>query len=429
MTFSSLNYTWKRLLIYLALFISSFLIYWPNFSYGFQTHWDDHWVVMNLYTEAGLNYQNITAILTEFYHGQYAPVNELYYTVLYSLAAYHPAVFHSACFLLHVANAILVYHIIKRLLPGMSTLSSSSTDRVSFVAALIFSVHPLMIESVAWTSASKAVLYSFFYLSSILVYLNYRNKKKTLLYITAIVLFLLSLGAKEQAVTLPVCLVLVDWTIYGNKIPKKIWWEKVPFFVISIAFGIITLLSQAADGEGFLAGEASYNNYQKIVLATYTISEYATKCLFPVNLSYLYPFPFPIAGPVPWLLKIYPFLLLLFFITFFRCVKDRVIIFGVLFFLVHILLVSNLVSLSRFAVVADRYSYMGNLGLICCIAYLSHRAIQRGNKIFQAALLTIYIGFLFFQSVRRVPDWQNSDTLKKEFRQNIKDRQDLPDEK
>ena len=101
--------SFSRHLYFIILGVSAVVVYYPILNNQLLDFWDDQWVVMNYYTEGGFTIQNIWRILTEFYHGQYAPFNEYLYLVLYSIAGYNPFVFHLASLILHIVNTCLVF--------------------------------------------------------------------------------------------------------------------------------------------------------------------------------------------------------------------------------------------------------------------------------------------------------------------------------
>lgn len=91
------------------LICACMIAYFPTFNNRFQDFWDDTWVVINSYTEAGLNSHNIYCIFTQFYHGQYAPVNELFYVMIYNVVGYSAVWFHGLCLAVHVGNVVLIF--------------------------------------------------------------------------------------------------------------------------------------------------------------------------------------------------------------------------------------------------------------------------------------------------------------------------------
>ena len=125
-----------------SLALAVFAAHFPILGNDFLYFWDDQWVVMNRYTESGINFNNLWAILTEFYHGQYAPLNESLYLILYTFFGYNPFWFHLASLLLHSANVLLVYFCIKLLLGIYRRFVVEHKKLTAFFTALIFALHP-----------------------------------------------------------------------------------------------------------------------------------------------------------------------------------------------------------------------------------------------------------------------------------------------
>lgn len=400
-----------------ALVFLTLLVYFPVFSHQFQTHWDDQWVVINPYTENGLNPGNLWAILTEFYKGQYAPLNQLSYTVLYSAFGYHPFWFHLAGVMLHVCNVLLTYFLIRNILIQSGSLKQISITRIPFFTAVIMAVHPLLVESVAWISASKILIYSFFYLIGLLFYLKYLSSNKITYYLLTILFFVFSFGGKEQALTFPVCLLLIDYAVNRNFKNKWVWMEKVPLFMLAFVMGYVTLLSQSADKVGLLSNSHHYPFYQNVIFASYSTTEYLVKCLIPIKLSYLYVFPNAIGEEVPKRFWIYPLLLLIILFSFWDFWKKRWVFFGMAFFMIHIGMVLHIIPMSRFSIVADRYAYIASIGIFFLIAFFADKALDHTKY----RTLTLILAFFYTLSIgiyahQRSKVWRNSDTLKQELK-------------
>nr|WP_084406972.1 hypothetical protein [Pedobacter panaciterrae] len=416
----------KTLITTLFLIFITILVYFPILSHKFQMHWDDQWVVVNAYTEDGLTKINLWAILTEFYNGQYAPANQLSYTLLYSAFGYNPFWFHLLGLVIHVSNVVLVYLFIKKLLNLSKSFTPESVTRIAFLTAIIMAVHPFLVESVAWLSASKILIYSFFYLIAIHIYLSYLVSRKTVHYLLVVLFFILSFAGKEQAVTLPVCLLLIDYALKRDFRNKKLWLEKLPLFIIAFIFGYITLLSQSADKAGLLSEAPHYPFYQNIIFASYSVTEYLVKCLIPIKLSYLYVFPNAIGREVPVRFWIYPAMLLIICVSFWGFWKKHWIFFGIAFFIVHLGVVLHIIPISRFAIVADRYVYIASIGIFFLMAYLVDKAL--GNIKYRT--LTITLSFLYVFSIgiyahQHSKIWHDSDMLKQELKELLKKRNEF----
>lgn len=416
----------KTLTTILFLISISLLVYFPVLSHKFQMRWDDQWVVVNAYTEDGLTRSNLWAILTEFYNGQYAPANQLSYTLLYSAFGYNPFWFHFLGVIIHISNVILVYLFIKKLLNLSKGFKTESVTRIAFLTAIIMAVHPFLVESVAWLSASKILIYSFFYLIAIHIYLNYLVSKKIGYYLLVVLFFILSFAGKEQAVTLPVCLLLIDYAVKRDFRSKWLWFEKLPLFIIAFIFGYITLLSQSADKAGLLSEAPRYPFYQNIIFASYSVTEYLVKCLIPVKLSYLYVFPNAIGREVPMRFWMYPAMLLIICVSFWGFWKKHWVFFGISFFIVHLGVCLHVIPISRFAIVADRYVYVASIGIFFLMAYFVDKALNN----LKYKNLTIMFTFLYVFSIgiyahQHSKIWHDSDKLKQELKELLKKRNDF----
>lgn len=156
---------------------------------------DDQWMVFSHYTERGWTVDNLWHIFTDFYGGQYAPLAFLSYLVLYAGFGYDPFYFHMFSLLLHIGCVCLVWKLISSLLRVHGGVSEKQILYVNFITTLLFAVHPINVEAVAWISALKVLLYAFFYLLGLLCYLRYiRTSKIFLLCINDRVLSLFFLG-------------------------------------------------------------------------------------------------------------------------------------------------------------------------------------------------------------------------------------------
>ena len=414
---------------FIVLSIVVTLIYFPILNNQLLDFWDDQWVVMNHYTESGINLQNIWSILTEFYHGQYAPFNEFLYLFLYSAFGYNPFVFHLTSLLIHLINSCLVFVVLKKLLTLSGRIPEpDKINLISFIAALFFCIHPFNVESVAWMSASKILVYALFYLLATYTFLCYLENMKIRFYIYTIILYIFSFLGKEQAVVFPLWMLLIYWLLNHKLSEKKVWLIVLPFLLLSIAFGIVTIYSQYADGGGVLSGNDNYPLWQRIVFAGYSFMEYLFKIIFPFKLSYLYPFPSAVGDPLPGWMIFYPAILLIIIVALWQFLKKWQVVFGMLLFTIHIAIALHIIPLSRFAVVADRYAYIAVIGIGFIIAYYMVKIISMNRKKSLKLIFTVFfVGYLFYLGVyahRRTYVWYNVDTLKKELGESLKQRND-----
>lgn len=406
--------------VFCVLIIVSIILglFFRTFRYEFLIGWDDQWFVTNHYTENGFTLDNIWSILTEYYYGQYAPVNQFYYTFLYSIFKFNAGYYHLASVLLHCINSVIVFFLVKNITQETTGFKGEKGVGVGFFTALMFAIMPVNLEPVAWVAASKVLLYALFYLLAMRSYRLYILSGNEKFFYHTLIFFIVSFGAKEQAVTFPITMLLLDY-IYGRKfLYASVLLEKIPIFLLSFIFGLVTIDSQRVDDI-----QAFYAIYHRIPLFCYTVSEYLTKCILPVNISYLYPFPFQMAGQVPnWMwFQTMSFPILIY--CFWRSFNKKWIIFGFGFFFIHIVLVSNLFSLARFAVVADRYVYLASIGVCylvsCWLVALCNRFKNRKVLV---CLWILYIGYLTTYSSIHLSVWSNVSTLKKKLKSTIRNR-------
>jgi tetratricopeptide (TPR) repeat protein len=331
---------------------------------------------------------------------------------------------------LHVLNSVLVLLLIFSL--------SSRNITVAFLVAAIFGVHPMHVESVAWVSERKDVLYSFFFLSGLLAYLKYLDKKKGEYpwLVFSFILFVLSCLSKATAVVFPVVLILLNFWVLNRGADKSIkstLFEMVsprklvlllPFFVVSLFFGIMTIKIQSGHNFlGMLKFVKDPNDVINIVgpvstlqhfqLGSYGFFTYIIKFFLPVNLSPFYPYPslqefnhgqFSVNLWLSFLA-----LLLTAVVTIWSLRKTKLYFFSLGFYFITIVLVLQFMSVGT-AVVAERYSYLPYIGL----AFLPATLIANTSARIRNVLLIIsgcFIILLMFLSRQQIKVWFNSETL------------------
>ena len=179
-------------------------------------------------------------------------------------------------------------------------------------------------------------------------------------------------------------------------------------------------------GGSSLIDPNGYPIWQRMVYACYTFTDYFLKSVFPFKLSYLYPFPSVPGDPLPQWLLLYPALLTVLLLAFGKLiVKIKLWIFCLLFFGIHIAVALHIVSLSRFAVVADRYVYMASIGACLLIAYYAVRFIKDLKGCRKIGLSLVFSAYLLYFGVYtnlRSRVWYDTDSLKKEIRELLKER-------
>jgi Tfp pilus assembly protein PilF len=383
------------------LVLLTFIVYYPVLRNGF-TNWDDAGYITTNNTVQDINATNLRAIFTGYQMGNYHPLTLLSLAKDWFIGGNNPLVFHITSLLLHIINTLLVFSLLLRLIKSRTT---------AFVAALLFGISTLHVESAAWISERKDVLYSMFFLFSLLAYTMYIDKLKWKWYLLSLFLFILSLFSKGQAVTLSVTLLLADY-FTGRKLNNyKVLAEKVPFFVLSVIFGIIAIKAQKHGNS--LVDLSTFTLLQRICFASYGFIIYLIKLLIPFRLSAIYPYPDLSVSTLPVYFQVFPFLVIAMITSvfvFFR--KNKLMVFGFLFFSVNIFTVLQLLPVGS-AIMADRYSYIPSVGLFLLtaagIVWLAEK-YSSGKRVI-TGVFVVYIIVISIITGSRVKVWRNSETL------------------
>ena len=384
------------------------VVYIPSLSNDFLDYWDDQWMVINEYTTGGWSFDNCWSIFTDFYYGQYAPFAELSFLIIYSICGYEPLGFHLASLLWHLGCICFLWKLIGSLLELHGGMSDNDIRFITIVTTLLFAIHPINVETIAWISAVKILIYAFFYLLGLLCYVQYIKTFKIEYYCAVIVCFLFSFFGKEQAVTFPIMLIVVDWFTHRDLKSKEVWNEKMIFFILGLFFGLITIFSH-----GYGSSITTYTLPQRLIFTCYAIFEYITKSLLPIQLNYLYPFPILPDEELPNRLFIYPILLICLTGWIILNRKNNFLVFGLLLFIINLIFSIHIFPMSRHAIVADRYLYLSYIGLAFLIAY-GLCQLKRSNLYFRSAFFAfcVYVLFLSVYSYQYTHKWENTVSVK-----------------
>ena len=390
-----------------VILVITFISFYPSLKNSFN-NWDDNaYVFENISLNKPIGEAIPYFFGTHYFIGNYIPVTMLTYSLELNLGGMKPEFFHMINLILHLLNVMLVFWFIY--------LLSDKKIIVASIVSLFFGIHPMHVESVAWIAELKDVLYTFLFLGGLISYYKYINnkeKKEYKLLMLTFLLFALSVLSKPAAVVFPLVLLLLDYyTIRKSDI--YLWIEKIPFFIVSIIFGIITIKAQEADR----LLHDYYPFSQRIFFAAHSFLDYLTKLIIPYNLSICYPYPKIIDGQLPILYYLTPVIVLALLYGVYRTIKySRLIAFGFLFFVVNIMLVLQFISVGD-AIMADRYTYIPYIGLFFIIAmgfyYLYHSTNSKWSAYKQPVLIAIIILAIVCTYVTnsRCEVWRDSDSL------------------
>ena len=398
------------------LFIISVLTlisYYPAFDNEI-TSWDDEFYLNDNPYLKDLSFENIKTLFDTdtYYMGNYHPLAMISLSVDYAIGGedaegnINPFMFHFTNILLHLLISLSVFWFVFALLKRFN---------IAVFAALLFGVHTLHTESVAWISERKDVLYSLFFVLSLISYVKYIDARKTKYYVFSLLLFLLSLFSKGQAVSLAVTLIFIDYFRDRKLLSKKLILEKVPFFIFALIFGLIAIGAQKQSEA--LVDEQGYDFLQRIAIASYAFMMYIKELIIPVNLSAINPYPDIIHQSIPALyyLMIIPAIAVAISEILFIKKKKKTLAFAIGFFIVNIFLLLQFIPVGS-AVHSDRYAYIPSIGYVILLAFLIFDFIEKKpeNKQLILSLSGIYVLLLLVLTFIRCDIWQNSETLWKD---------------
>ena len=377
-----------------AILLLTFIVFAPAITHDF-VNWDDDVNVTQNRNVQNLNQESIKNMFTTTVIGGYTPLTTLSFAIEHHYFGLNPKVYHTNNIILHLICIVLLFFIMKRL--GASIF-------VTVVVTLLFGIHPMRVESVAWVTERKDMLFTLFYFCAILLYIQFRKTEKYWLYLCSLLVFVLSLISKIQAVSLPLSLILIDY-LSDKKFHIRQLWNKIPFFTLSLITGLagIYFLRQ----EGSLETGTILPFYQRLFVGSYSLGVYVIKSIIPYEMSAIYPFPAKLSAI--HYLSLPLIFLLAWGIIKFR--KSRIeVIFGTLFFLVNVIFVLQVIGAGQ-GYLADRFTYVGYTGLFFTYAVIAERMIQRKWKNLLFTMGIIWIVALSVISHNRVKVWKNSETL------------------
>ncbi len=400
---SPTNNWWQRKYAWgiIPILILSFLAFFPSLSAEF-TNWDDPYYVVKNNLITSLSWEHIKGIFTTSERSLYHPFTMLSLAINYQIGELNPFGYHLTNVLLHLINTFLVFLFIYHL--------NNKKVIAALIVAAFFGIHPMHVESVTWVSERKDVLYSLFFLLSLITYIKYVKTERKGAYWISLLLFFCSLMSKATAVTLPVVLLLTDYFL-SRKWNIKVVLEKIPHFILAVIFGLLTIHFQTESSA--LGSMDELNIIQRSMFASYAALMYIVKMFVPINLSAFY--PYPLIKELPPIFYIAPILIIgLLAITAFLWKKNKIFFYGISFYFITIALTLQFVSVGG-AIISDRYTYIPYIGLFFILGKLFEELINNKDRKLYAQILggLLLIASLVFSylTFERTKVWKDSKTL------------------
>lgn len=408
----------RYFLIYALLAVSVGAVYWQVVDFDFVNFDDASYVVNNPWVHMGLTKESIRWALTATYQCTWQPATWMSYMLDATVGGIDPAVFHLTNVLLHLANTFLVFFVLRSYM--------GFPWRAAFVA-LLFAVHPLHVESVAWVAERKDVLSTFFFLLALAAYLRFTRSGEPRDHLLLVVLFVLGLASKPMVVTLPLILLLLDWwplRRFAAEVEKRgglyaavreLAAEKLPLFVLSAASAAVTsyvMYAVPRAAGSVAASELSLPFGVRLANALVSYVTYIVKTFWPTDLAVFYPHPgntlpeWQVIGSAAFLAAVTVLVV--------RAARKRpYLLFGWIWFLVTLLPVSGLMQPGMHGM-ADRFTYIPHIGMFVMVVWGIADAVALPGRlrrpVLAAGACAVVVVLTVVSSVQ-VGYWRDSVTL------------------
>lgn len=310
--------------------------------------------------------------------------------------------FHRTNLVLHVANTLLVFAVLYLLFGNVLA---------SVMVALLFGLHPLTVEPVAWIGERKTLLAGFFSFLSILAYVRSAKRNAIGWLIASVAAYVLALLSKPTAVPLPLLLMAIDyWPI--RRWDRRTIVGKWPYFALALAFGVITIVSH-----GRTAGisESHFSDLVRLPLRLgHLIAFYLGKVIWPVNLSSVYPAPDPMSLGNPTIMVSVLVVVALAIVVAYSLKRTRALFAASIFFLLGIAPTLGVVRYS-WVYASDKYVYLPMLGFLLLVAALFRPAMRRAAHR-RLVIIVPVLGVCAAEAVATrsyLRKWRDTQTLSK----------------
>jgi len=416
----------------LIVLVVTALCYWPSLD-NLLVNWDDDPnITENVNIEQtglipwGQTVRNIFDIEKGAVIGNYNPLPILTFALEKKWAdgQISERLIHTDNLILHLLTVWLVMLLLWRMGIGRWGV---------LAGGLLFGIHPMRVESVAWATERKDVLFAAFFFAALLCYdewVKSENKTRKLwLYAAMLGLGTLSMFSKVQAVTLPLSMLALDYW-YRRPYSWGLIWEKTPFWLLSLIFGVTNLftLGSATGVKLFKAlgvvaanytpqlvsinddsAVTNFNAFDRMCIGMYSFCVYLYKLLIPYPMSPLYPYP----KPLPVYVYAAPLLFIAVWVGVWQLWKRdrRMWVFGILFFWVNVMFLLQWFGAGQ-GYLADRFTYVPYFGMFAVAAYYFEKGLAREewSTLLKVGGAVAALGFAFW-TVRQVEVWQNGETL------------------
>ena len=421
-------------------------LYWPATGYDFINFDDPDYVTANLHIQGGFNWEGLKWACLNPVCGNWHPLTVVSHVLDCQIYGLKPWGHHFTNVMLHALNTVLVLVLLQQM--------TGARWRSLFVAVL-FAVHPLRVESVAWVAERKDVLSGFFGLLALVCYVRYTGKavfgnqwsvsnvqasgmtsanraspitdrascvrhRASLFYVLSLSCFALGLMSKPMLVTWPFVMLLLDyWPLKrmqdaecgvrsGWGLSPQLLWEKIPFLALAVAASVITFVVQKREGALLAAESLPLSARSGNALISYV--RYLGKFFWPTDLAIYYPYP----GHWPMAKVLMAGGLILGLSVLFLAQRRRFpfVLMGWLWFVGMLVPVIGLVQAGSQAM-ADRYTYLPSLGLLMLAVWAAFELARRWrhHEIALSVAGAAAVALCLALTRQQLGYWRDSETL------------------
>ncbi|MCK9419645.1 MAG: tetratricopeptide repeat protein [Nitrospirae bacterium] len=409
---------------YLAASVAflTFLVYLPALRNEF-VNWDD-----GPYVFANLQIRSFDGnffkwAFLEFHIMNWHPLTWISHALDYALWGLNPMGHHLTNIILHTVNTALVVVLATKLveartngLNGLNGLNKGALIAAG-VAGLLFGLHPVHVESVAWVAERKDLLCALFFLLSVIWYANYVSYKTYRTYMLTLGFFALALMSKPMAITLPAVLLILDWYPYNRirslKTFRAASVEKLPFLALSLISSVLTVFAQRSGGALELMEIVPLST--RLLVSMHSLIAYLGKMLWPLELIPFYPYPRTVSFLSPEYFGVVALVIGITIICVVKAKKKQHLWLSVWsYYCVTLAPVLGIIQVGGQAM-ADRYTYLPSVGPFLLVGLgaawvweKSEISWKRGLIATTAFMVFLSLSFMTFQQIGR---WKNDVDL------------------
>ncbi|NOS67337.1 MAG: tetratricopeptide repeat protein [Candidatus Peribacteraceae bacterium] len=374
------------------------VVYLPSVVRDSFVSIDDSLLITKNAAVQSLSPRNVAHVFTSYDPELYIPLTLFTYQIEWAIAGAQPVLFHLTNLLLHIGSGLFLFFLLRKIF---------DREWIAFFGALLFVLHPVHTEAVAWAAARKDVLSAFFFLWTLLLYESAKHPRNGQMARWAVVTFLAALLSKVTVVLLPLVLLMLDWR-RGERIGMKNLREKIPYFALSAVFMVIALFGKAQ-------GIGSLGLWKTMLLSAKAVIFYIQQLFWPVHLSVIYAQQTPVGlGYAEFWVPVLALIILIAGVGAAVLRPYRNIAFGLSFFLVTV--IPNFANFwkNRFLFFAsDRYAYIPSVGLIillcAAVVWINRKNIQM--KLPSIAVLSILSALFALFTFQQTRVWQTDLVL------------------